>query len=301
MICPAYFITGLKRICSPGRFVVASLIPPRFLRIDWDSASPAILGQGGSAVWGRAMATSKIELAGRLRAAGRREFTIDCVDLNTTMRDRAVEAAAQAGVAEHLRFIAADLNHWHPADEYDAVIANQSLHHILNLEGLFDDIKKTLRPDGAFLISDMIGRNGHLRWPEAMAIIQEYWKALPPSYRVNRRLGRYEHEFQDWDCSTEGFEGVRAQDILPLLVDRFEFHLFFPFGNLIDPFIDRTFGPQLRPFATFRPRVHRSGTVSRCIRTRGRQSETDPPDRRRRNRSRGFAGVRRRTYARGSA
>jgi hypothetical protein len=36
---------------------------------------------------------------------------------------------------------------------------------------------------------------------------------------------------------------VRAQDILPLLIQRFEFHLFFPFGNPIDPFIDRTFGP----------------------------------------------------------
>jgi SAM-dependent methyltransferase len=186
----------------------------------------------------------EIELAIRLRAAGKREFTFDCVDLNTEMRNRATAAAAKAGAAEHLRFIEGDLNHWTPSDEYDAVIANQSLHHILNLEGLLDEVKKALRPEGTFLISDIVGRNGHRRWPEALAIVQEYWKSLPPSYRVNLRTGRYDHEFEDWDCSEEGFEGVRAQDILPLLIQRFDFHFFFPFGNLIDPFIDRTFGPR---------------------------------------------------------
>lgn len=189
----------------------------------------------------------EIKLARQLVAAGQREFTFDCVDLNTEMRERALSAADEAGVAEHLRFIAADLNSWTPAEEYDAIIANQSLHHIVNLEGVFAEVKKALRPQGAFLISDMIGRNGHLRWPEAMTIIQEFWKILPPSYRGHCVTGQYEHEFEDWDCSVEGFEGVRAQDILPLLIDRFQFRLFAPFGNLIDPFIDRNFGPNFDP------------------------------------------------------
>jgi SAM-dependent methyltransferase len=189
----------------------------------------------------------EIKLARELVAAGRQEFTFDCIDLNTEMRERALAAADDAGIAEHLRFIASDLNSWTPAQEYDAVIANQSLHHIVNLEGLFAEVKKALRPQGVFLISDMIGRNGHLRWPEAMSIIQEFWKTLPSSFRVNRVTSRYEHEFEDWDCSVEGFEGVRAQDILPLLIDQFQFRLFAPFGNLIDPFIDRSFGPNFDP------------------------------------------------------
>jgi SAM-dependent methyltransferase len=192
---------------------------------------------------GSGNADLEIELARRLRAAGRREFTFDCVDLNSEMRARGTAAAIKAGVADHLNFIEGDLNYWTPAQSCDAILANQSLHHIVNLEGLLDASKQALGRDGIFLISDMIGRNGHQRWPEALEIIQQYWKALPPSYRVNCRTGRYEHEFEDWDCSGEGFEGVRAQDILPLLIDRFEFHLFFPFGNLIDPFVDRTFGP----------------------------------------------------------
>ena len=40
----------------------------------------------------------------------------------------------------------------------------------------------------------------------------------------------------------EGFEGIRAQDILPLLLDRFNFKYFFGFSNVITPFIDRGFG-----------------------------------------------------------
>ena len=40
-----------------------------------------------------------------------------------------------------------------------------------------------------------------------------------------------------------GFEGIRAQDILPLLLERFDFPLFIGSCNVIDIFIDRSFGP----------------------------------------------------------
>src|SRR5689334_1941502 len=88
----------------------------------------------------------------------------------------------------------------------------------------------------------IIGRNGHLRWPEALEIIQEFWPYLPPSHRSNHQLQRYEAMFEDWDCSIEGFEGIRAQDILPLLSERFHFDWFIPYGNVIDPFVERGFG-----------------------------------------------------------
>ena len=61
---------------------------------------------------------------------------------------------------------------------YDAVIANQSLHHVSNLEGLFAAIKDALSPQGRFITSDMIGRNGHMRWPEALDIIHDFWRQL---------------------------------------------------------------------------------------------------------------------------
>jgi len=191
----------------------------------------------------------EVQIAGRLVAAQCGDFVIECLDLNPAMLDRGRRAAEAAGLSCHLAFTETDLNSWTAARGYDAVMANQSLHHMVNLEGLFAEVKGSLLPDGRFIISDMIGRNGHLRWPEALTIVHEYWRKLPPSYRVNRRTGAYEELFEDWDCSVEGFEGVRSQDILPLLECNFHFEVFLPFGNAIDPFVDRTFGPNFRAAA----------------------------------------------------
>ena len=184
----------------------------------------------------------EIELASRLRAVGCGDFAIECLELNTAMLERGRAAAKEAGVDGFLNFLPTDLNQWSASAEYDVVIANEALHHILNLENLFDQIRHSLKPGGAFVTSDMIGRNGHQRWPEALDIVQEFWRKLPPSYRFNRRFQRYEEAFEDWDCSIGNFEGIRAQDILPLLLDRFHFELFVAYANVIDPFVDRTYG-----------------------------------------------------------
>ena len=185
----------------------------------------------------------EIDLAAHLRAAGHSHFVIDCIDLNPDMLTRGRSSAAAALLQPYLNFIEADFNTWAPQHAYDAVISNQALHHVSNLEGLFSQVKASLTDKGQFVISDMIGRNGHQRWPEALAIVQEFWRELPPSYRLNRKLQRYEERFEDWDCSHSGFEGIRSQDILPLLLSHFHFEVFLGFGNVIDPFIDRSFGP----------------------------------------------------------
>lgn len=184
----------------------------------------------------------EIQLAVELTTAAGRAFTIDCLELSQTALDRAMHGARNAGVSDHLRMVCADINEWKPTGSYNAVMAVESLHHIVNLEGLFAAIEKSLTPSGVFVIADTIGRNGHLRWPEALAIVHEFWPRLPPSYRFNQQLKRYEEWYLDWDCSQEGFEGVRAQDILPLLGEMFDFEHFIPYGNVIDPFVDRAFG-----------------------------------------------------------
>ena len=184
----------------------------------------------------------EIDLAAQLRSAGCDDFVIDCLDLNPAMLERGRTAAVQNGVADRMSFLAVDLNEWTAADEYDAVIANQTLHHVLHLEHLFGQVRKCLKPHGTFVISDMIGRNGHQRWPEALAIVQEFWRKLPPSYRFHRKLESYQELYKNWDYSIGSFEGIRAQDILPLLLERFHFQLFIGFANVIDPFVDPGIG-----------------------------------------------------------
>ena len=184
----------------------------------------------------------EISLAAHLRSTGQSGFVIDCLDMNSAMLERGRTAAEKGGLSGYINFVPVDLNEWMPAHEYDAILANQFLHHVVKLEDLFTKVKQALKPDASFIVSDMIGRNGHQRWPEALDAIREFWRKLPPSYRFNHSLQRYEELFEDWDCSTEGFEGIRSQDILPLLLEYFQFKLFFGFANVIDPFVDRAFG-----------------------------------------------------------
>jgi SAM-dependent methyltransferase len=186
---------------------------------------------------------TETRLAQWLKQNGCTEFSIECLEMNKQMLARGSACAQAAGVAEHLDMVSGDFNTWQPTKSYDAVIANQSLHHVLNLEGLFRGIAQSLEPTGQFLTSDIMGRNGHMRWPEALAIVQEYWRELPAKYRYNNLLRRLEESYQNWDCSTEGFEGIRAQEILPLLIEHFSFDEFLGFANVIDPFVDRAIGP----------------------------------------------------------
>jgi SAM-dependent methyltransferase len=190
----------------------------------------------------------EVLLARRLVDAGLRDFRIDCMDINDRMQQRARSLAAAAQVGPHIAPLKADFNDWRPAAPgYAVVLANQSLHHVVNLEGLYESIRAALLPDGVFLVADMIGRNGHMRWPEALAIVDEYWQELPAAYRHDHLLGTTQEHYVNFDCSKAGFEGIRAQDVLPLLIGRFHFRLFVPFGNVIDPFVDRGIGPNFDP------------------------------------------------------
>lgn len=203
---------------------------------------------------------TEIAIAKQLVGRGRRSFRLECVELNADLLAAGRARAAEAGVAEVIVAVQQDFNTWQPAGDYDGVLANSSLHHVVNLEGLLDGVRAALRPTGTFVTSDMIGRNGHMRWPEALDIVHEYWRELPQPYRYNRLLRRHEELYENWDCSSEGFEGIRAQDILRLLIERFDFDVFVPFGNVIDVFVERCFGHNFDPSrafdAAFVDRVH---------------------------------------------
>lgn len=185
---------------------------------------------------------TEVRIAQALRHAGLDNFCIDCLELSPVMLARGHADAQSKGVGAHLKFTQGDFNNWRASTDYDSVLANQSLHHVSALEHLFDAVKSSLHANGLFLTSDIIGRNGHMRWPESLAIVQRFWQELPESYRYNQQLRRHEKQYKNWDCSHEGFEGIRAQDVLPEMIKRFNFKLFIAASSVVDIFIDRSFG-----------------------------------------------------------
>lgn len=186
---------------------------------------------------------TEVRLADTLKSRGHNKFTIHCMDINQAMFERGVALAKQQNVSQHLKFLLADFNRWESKQTYDLIIANQSLHHVVELEHLFSQINQSLTKQGYFITSDMIGRNGHMRWPEALEVLKPIWRDMPNRYKYNHSFKRFEKKFKNHDCSTQGFEGIRAQDVLPLLQANFEFKLMVPFANLVTVFIDRPFGP----------------------------------------------------------
>lgn len=187
----------------------------------------------------------EIGVAERLLRDGVTNFQFDCLELSPHLIERGRNAAQAKGLDGHVTFQQVDLSYWRPERCYGAAFAHHSLHHIVSLEHVFDELKQALLPDGAFVIADMIGRNGHMRWPESLAPLQRLWSVIPARYKYHHLFARQMDTYLDWDCSCEGFEGIRAQDIMPTLVDRFEFRKMCVWGGMLDVFIDRAFGHNL--------------------------------------------------------
>jgi SAM-dependent methyltransferase len=176
---------------------------------------------------------------------GIENFYILCLEISQTRLDRAAQRIKDTPAQGKLDFAVADLNDWRPPGEMDGVIAHHTLHHIVELERLFERIANAMTRTARFVTADMIGRNGHMRWPEALAIIDRLWPLLPDSYKYQHQFKKQHEKFLNWDCSKGGFEGIRAQDILRLLIEYFDFQHFFAYGNLPDIFVERGYGHNL--------------------------------------------------------
>jgi SAM-dependent methyltransferase len=238
---PIYFYWFNKHLAPMLRDCGLSGIDEFFAKFLFDAAQRAGIPLRFVSI-GSGNCDTEIRVAKILLEMGLKQFAFECLEVNPGMLERGRVDAVDNGIAQFFVFTEADFNSWSPMEQYSAVMANHSLHHVVNLEGLFDRVKSSLHPQGYFVANDMIGRNGHQRWPEALTHVQEFWKELPDAYRYNHLLQRHEPEFVNWDCSNVGFEGIRTQDILPLLIERFDFPLFIGFANVIAPFIDRCFG-----------------------------------------------------------
>lgn len=186
----------------------------------------------------------EIQLAESLLQAGHRQFLIEGVDISPIMIDRFNHKIRARDLSNFMRAEVRDFNISRNGQEYDVVMANHSLHHILELEKAFDFIYSSLTANGIFATCDMIGRNGHMRWPETEAIVQVLWPLLSDRQTFHHQLLRSDRQgFVDHDCSNEGFEGIRAQDILYLILNRFKPYRFFAFGGFIEVLVDRGYGP----------------------------------------------------------
>lgn len=169
-------------------------------------------------------------------ACGRGDFSIrlvregiarnvDAYDISDTAVDAARRNALNAGI-ESLQFHTADVNKIElEEDKYDLVCFSQSLHHIEELEHVFEQIAKALKKDGLLFVNDYVGPS-RMQWTDKqMALMNEILEILPKSYRkllsgdMGYR-GEYKKEVHrtpvEIYLKVDPSEGVRSAEILPV-------------------------------------------------------------------------------------
>lgn len=191
--------------------------------------------------------TVEVQIAKRLKVGGIGNARVVCLELSPVRLDRARKSAEWNDVTGLMEFVETDLNSWQAPEEVDVFLAHHTLHHLVELEKIFESIKAGMTQDSVFLTADMIGRNGHRRWPETLEWIDQIWATMPSRYKLNFQFNEFHEKYLDWDCSTSGFEGIRAQDVLPEIVKRFGFDWYIGYGGIIDPFIERGYGQNFDP------------------------------------------------------
>jgi SAM-dependent methyltransferase len=149
--------------------------------------------------------------------------SIDAFDLAAGAIEVARRKAHEAGVTT-INFFIEDANKLRlPPETYDFIFASNALHHIENLENLFEQVNQALTPNGLFFGDDYVGPS-RMQWsPLQLTLMNRMLKCLPERYRVNSLMNDQGIKHMIERIPIEIFlekdpsEGVRAAEILPQL------------------------------------------------------------------------------------
>jgi SAM-dependent methyltransferase len=207
---------------------------------------------------GTGACSMEMALAEQLKASGLAAH-VTCIDFNPSLMNQAAASARERHLDALMTFVARDCNLPFQLPPHDAIIVNQFFHHVTELEIFCRSLRDSLGTHGVLLTSDIIGRNGHMLWPDVETELQKLWATLPPEKRHDRHFGTADTNYRPIDHAAYSNEGVRAQDVVASLLAEFDFELFFSFGGAIAPFVERrvgfNFDPQLTDDQAFIDRV----------------------------------------------
>jgi SAM-dependent methyltransferase len=141
------------------------------------------------------------------------EHRITCTDINEDIFQEAKRITAERGLSldfavEDLNFIRIEPRH------YDLIFAHASLHHVINLEQLFEQMLGGLAEGGLFHFVEVVGKNRKLIWDENERLANLLLSAVPDEITQGVRLAVPEE--------ADGMEGIRQEDLLALLREHFE-------------------------------------------------------------------------------
>lgn len=122
-------------------------------------------------------------------------------------------------------------------NKYDIAFGSMAMHHFSNLEHIFNELRKSLKPNGLFILNEFVGPS-QFQWTEKQInITNELLEILPEKYKVDlttgdlkERIYRPAIEFMnDYDPS----EAIRSSDIVPLVAKYFKIEERIDYGGTI--------------------------------------------------------------------
>ena len=130
---------------------------------------------------------------------------------------------------------------------YDAIFANDVLHHITNLEGLYERIREALAPKGKLFFNEYVGPNRFQYSDARMDLINRYFRLIPDHLRFNPYWGGlFWSRFRADPAklmADDPTEAVRSEDVLPLARKFFEVEAEYPYGGgLLNPLLYEIIG-----------------------------------------------------------
>jgi len=145
------------------------------------------------------------------------------IDIAADAIATAVEAAAKEGF--NCTYEVQDLNDLKlPAQSYDLIVAQTSLHHVLRLEHTLDEVARALTPGGHFWVHDYIGESQFQFTDQRLQIMNDLLAILPEKLTYNhfnktqtKRVNRREP-----GSLVSPFESIRSGEIRELLLERFD-------------------------------------------------------------------------------
>lgn len=109
-----------------------------------------------------------------------------------------------------------------PEEKYDLVFIQQAYHHLVEVEYVAQEINKSLKPDGIFVLVDYIGRPFLQRTEKQMDLAERIWKTMPERLRTNHSGNVFKNVPVPKKENMSPYEAIRSDAIWSALTKALE-------------------------------------------------------------------------------
>lgn len=159
---------------------------------------------------------------------------IDAYDESPGSIELARRMADEAGLSDRIRYGVADANvHELEAGVYDVVVIKAALHHFENLEHVYAQVHRSLKPGGLLMFNEFVGPS-RFQWTDLqLDLMNRLLGALPESIRKQAPVIEIRRPLVADMIALDPSESVRSAEILPLLERDFEVLELKPYGGAL--------------------------------------------------------------------